>query len=262
MSMTEENGIESQATENTETTAEAVAATAVEEGSEAPARRPRQDRGDRGDRREKPKKEFEELLLEVRRVTRVNTGGRQLSFRAIILVGNKKGKIGLGISKGADVSIAVRKATHEAYKNIKVVPITESGSVPYMVSHKFKSAVIRIIPAAAGTGLKAGSALRSVAELAGYTNILSKIMGTNNKLNNALATIQALSSYKVDRSTLPSHDTQQTMQNRKEERAQEEAAKRAPRKSFGDRKPSAGGKGGNTGTGGASRGGRTGGAKK
>lgn len=112
-------------------------------------------RPERGDRRERPKKEFEELLLEVRRVTRVNTGGRQLSFRAIILVGNKKGKIGLGISKGADVAIAVRKATHEAYKNIKVVPITESGSVPYSMTHKFKSAIIRIIPAAPGTGLKA-----------------------------------------------------------------------------------------------------------
>lgn len=236
MSMTEEKAMESQETENTETTAEAVAAPAAEEGSEAPARRPRPDRGERGEKREKPKKEFEELLLEVRRVTRVNTGGRQLSFRAIILVGNKKGKIGLGISKGADVSIAVRKATHEAYKNIKVVPITKSGSVPYMVSHKYKSAVIRIIPATAGTGLKAGSALRSVMELAGYTNILSKIMGTNNKLNNALAAIQALSSYKVDRSTLPTHDAQQTMQNRKEEKAQEEAAKRAPRKN-GPRKP-------------------------
>lgn len=166
-----------------------------------------------------------------------------MSFRAIILVGNKKGKIGLGISKGADVSIAVRKATHEAYKNIKVVPITKSGSVPYMVSHKYKSAIIRIIPAAPGTGLKAGSALRSVAELAGYTNILSKIMGTNNKLNNALATIQALSSYKVDRSTLPTHNTQETIAAQKAEKAQEEAAKRAPRKhSGGDRKPSSGGR--------------------
>lgn len=105
-----------------------------------------------------------------------------------------------------------------------------------MVSHKYKSAVIRIIPATAGTGLKAGSALRSVAELAGYTNILSKIMGTNNKLNNALATIQALSSYKVDRSTLPTHNTQETIAAQKAEKAQEEAAKRTPRKP-GGRKP-------------------------
>jgi len=237
--MTEEKAMESQGSDNAETTTADTDATAVATHdapvaaaeSEAPAKRSgRPDRGnDRGERREKPKKEFEEILLEVRRVTRVNTGGRQLSFRAIILVGNKKGKIGLGISKGADVSIAVRKATHEAYKNIKVVPISESGSVPYMVSHKYKSAVIRIIPATAGTGLKAGSSLRAVAELAGYTNILSKIMGTNNKLNNALATIQALSSYKVDRSKLPTHNTQETMAAQKAEKAAEESARRAPR---------------------------------
>ncbi len=194
------------------------------------AKRGRSDRPERGERRERPKKEFEELLLEVRRVTRVNTGGRQLSFRAIILVGNKKGKIGLGIAKGSDVSIAVRKATHEAYKNIKVVPITESGTVPYTVSHKYKSAVIRIIPAAPGTGLKAGSALRSVAELAGYTNILSKIMGTNNKLNNALATIQALSQYKVDRSTLPEHNTAETIAAQKAEKEKEKTRRAGGRK--------------------------------
>lgn len=123
-----------------------------------------------------------------------------------------------------------------------MTPITESGSVPYPVSYKYKSAMIRLIPAAPGTGLKAGSALRSVAELAGYTNILSKIMGTNNKLNNALATIMALSSYKVDRSKLPTHDAQQMMQTRKEEKIQEDAAKRAPRRPHGDRKPSGDGK--------------------
>lgn len=226
--MTEEKQVEAQGDENT-SSAE-VAATEQTQDS-APARHPRGDRGERGERKDKPKKEFEEILLEVRRVTRVNTGGRQLSFRAIILVGNKKGKIGLGISKGADVSIAVRKATHEAYKNIKVSPITASGSVPYQVSYKYKSAMIRLIPAAPGTGLKAGSALRSVMELAGYTNVLSKIMGTNNKLNNALATIMALSSYKVDRTTLPKHDAMQTMQQQKQEKAEEEKAKRAPRKS-------------------------------
>jgi len=167
------------------------------------------------------------------------------------LVGNKKGKIGLGISKGADVSIAVRKATHEAYKNIKVTPITASGSVPYTVSYKYKSAMIRLIPAAPGTGLKAGSALRSVMELAGYTNVLSKIMGTNNKLNNALATIQALSAYKVDRSTLPTHDTMQTMQNQKQEKAAEEQAKRAPRKPMGGGRPGNNDNKGNANKGGA-----------
>ena len=99
----------------------------------------------------KPQKEFEEVLLEVRRVTRVTTGGRQLSFRAIILIGNKKGKIALGVAKGADVSIAVRKATNEAYKNILDVPVTEQLSVPYEITHKYKAAKVKLLPAAPGT---------------------------------------------------------------------------------------------------------------
>ena len=146
---------------------------------------------------EKPQKEFEEVLLEVRRVTRVTTGGRQLSFRAIIVIGNRKGKISLGVAKGADVSIAVKKATHEAYKNVITVPITEQLSVPYEIVHKYKAARVKLLPAAPGTGLKAGSSVRTVLALAGYNNILSKIMGTNNKLNNAIAAIQALEKYKI-----------------------------------------------------------------
>ncbi len=144
----------------------------------------------------KPQKEFEEVLLEVRRVTRVTTGGRQLSFRAIIVIGNKKGKIGIGMSKGADVSIAVSKATHDAYKHVVIVPITEQGSVPYETVRKYKGAVVKLLPAANGTGLKAGSSVRTVLALAGYNNMLSKIMWTNNKLNNAIAAIQALEYYK------------------------------------------------------------------
>ena len=147
-------------------------------------------------RREKPKKEFEELLLEVRRVTRVTTGGRRLSFRATILVGNKKGKIWLGISKGNDVASAVQKASHEAYKNLFEVPLTKNDTVPYPIALKYKACVVRLLPASEGTGLKAGSSIRSVLELAGYSNILSKMVGSNNKLNNALATIRALSAYK------------------------------------------------------------------
>lgn len=181
-------------------------------------------------KREKPKKEFEELLLEVRRVTRVTTWGRQLAFRAIILVGNQNGKIGLWISKGSDVQIAVRKATNEAYKNMKVVPMTEGGTVPYAVSKKYKSAYIKLIPAAPGTGLKAGSSVRAVLNLAGYTNILSKIIGTPNKLNNALATVMALTSFKVDRSKMEKLNLQDVMETRKREQAAE-AAERADKAS-------------------------------
>lgn len=146
--------------------------------------------------KDKVKKEFDELLLEVRRVTRVTTGGRRMSFRATVLVGNRKGQIGVGVSKGADVTIAVTKASREAYKNLVKVPLTKDNTVPYLLTTKYKACQVKLLPAKAGTGLKAGSSVRSVLELAGYENILSKILGSNNKLNNALATVKALSAYK------------------------------------------------------------------
>jgi len=146
--------------------------------------------------REKPKKEFDELLLEVRRVTRVTTGGRRMSFRATILVGNRKGKIWLGSAKWNDVAGAVSKATNEAYKALFQVPVTKGDTVPYALTYKYKTCKVRLLPASEGTWLKAGSSIRSVLELAGYSNILSKMIGSNNKLNNALATILALASYK------------------------------------------------------------------
>lgn len=146
---------------------------------------------------EKPKKEFDEVMLEVRRVTRVTTGWRQLSFRAIILVGNRKGKIGIGISKWADVQIAVSKATHDAYKHVIDVPLTDKGTIPYQIAKKYKWAQVKLIPAAPGTGLKAWSSVRTVLELAGCTNMLSKIMWSPNKLNNAIAAVNALGSFKV-----------------------------------------------------------------
>jgi len=147
-------------------------------------------------RREKPKKEFDELLLEVRRVTRVTTWGRRMSFRATILVWNRKGKIWLGSAKGNDVAGAVSKATNEAYKALFQVPVTKGDTVPYALTYKYKTCKVRLLPASEGTWLKAGSSIRSVLELAGYSNILSKMIGSNNKLNNALATILALASYK------------------------------------------------------------------
>lgn len=146
---------------------------------------------------DKPQKEFDEVMLEVRRVTRVTTGGRQLSFRAIILVGNRKGKIWIGVSKWADVQIAVSKATREAYKNVVEVPLTEKGTIPYQISNTYKGAQVKLIPAAPGTWLKAGSSVRMVLDLVWCTNILSKIMWSPNKLNNALATVEALWSFKV-----------------------------------------------------------------
>jgi len=146
--------------------------------------------------RDKTKKEFDEMMLEVRRVTRVTTWGRRMSFRATVLVGNRKWKIWLGVSKWPDVSIAVQKASREAYKNMFDVPLTKAFTVPYPTVTKYKSCFVKLIPAAGGTGLKAWSSIRSVLELAGYENVLSKMVGSNNKLNNAMATIMALCNYK------------------------------------------------------------------
>lgn len=144
----------------------------------------------------KTQKEFDEILLEVRRVTRVTTWWRRMSFRATVLVWNKKWKIWIGLSKGNDVTSAVKKASNEAYKNMFIVPITKSDTVPYPISLNYKACFVKLLPASAGTGLKAWSSVRSVLELAGYGNVLSKIIWSNNKLNNAIATIMALSKYK------------------------------------------------------------------
>ena len=147
--------------------------------------------------RGKPKKEFEEKLLKIRRVTKVTTWWRRLSFRATILIGNKFWKIWIGVWKWSDVSIAIKKAIHEAYKHIKELKITTWGSILYPITVKNKASVIKIIPAAEWTWLKAWSSVRLVLELAWYKNILSKIIGSNNKLNNALTTIKALESFKL-----------------------------------------------------------------
>lgn len=144
-------------------------------------------------------KQYEESLLEVRRVTRVTTWGRRLSFRAIVIIWDKKWKIWLWVWKSIDVSWAVQKATHDAYKNIINVPLVWAETVPYSISYKYKSALIKLLPATWGTGLKAWSSVRSVLELAWYQNILSKIVWTNNKLNNAIATVRALWAYKKPR---------------------------------------------------------------
>jgi len=150
----------------------------------------------RPERKDKTKKEFDELLLEVRRVTRVTTWWRRMSFRATVLIWNKKWKIWIWLSKWPDVSTAVNKASNEAYKKIFNVPITKNQTVPYPISMKYKACLIKLLPASAGTWIKAWSSVRSVLELAWYENVLSKIVWSNNKLNNAIATINALITYK------------------------------------------------------------------
>lgn len=143
------------------------------------------------DRRSREPKEFEETTLSVDRVTRVVKGGRRLRFRAVVVTGNKKGKVGLGTGKASEVQSAVQKAAATAKKNMIRIPIVQ-GTIPHEVDHKFKAARIRLVPAREGTGIIAGGALRVVLEHAGVQNVLSKQYGTSNKLVNAQATIKAL----------------------------------------------------------------------
>jgi small subunit ribosomal protein S5 len=145
--------------------------------------------------REKP--EFEQKLLDVRRTARMVAGGRRFSFRVVVILGNKKGKVGVGVAKGADVSIAVDKAVKQAKKNLIDVVITEDGSILYKIEAKYSAARVMLKPAAKGRGVIAGGTVRAICNLAGIENITAKIIGrTNNKLNNARATILALEKLK------------------------------------------------------------------
>jgi len=135
---------------------------------------------------------YEQIVIDLARVAKVTEGGRTLRIRATVVVGNRNGRVGLGIGKGYDTSEAIKKAVNEAMKNLINVPIV-NGTIPFEVEAKYKSAKVLIKPAKAGKGLVAGSVVRSVLYLAGYTDVSSKILGvTKNNLVNALATIKAL----------------------------------------------------------------------
>ena len=144
-----------------------------------------------------PKGEYETKLLDLARVTRVTGGGKRLRFRAVVIAGDKKSKIGIGIDKGRDVSQAIEKATNRAQKNLISVVIVE-GTIPYPVEAKFGPARVLLKPQKRGRGLVAGGAVRTICDLAGIKNISAKILsGSKNKLNNARATIEALKKLKI-----------------------------------------------------------------
>lgn len=144
---------------------------------------------------EKPKEEFEQRILDVARVTRVMKGGKRMSFRTCVVIGDKKGRVAVALGKGADVTLAVNKAVNKAKKNIVNVPIVKD-TIPHEISGKFGSAKILIKPAAKGRGVIAGGVVRVILDLAGIQNVTSKILGTNNKVNNAKCTVLALSQLK------------------------------------------------------------------
>jgi small subunit ribosomal protein S5 len=149
--------------------------------------------GRRHDGRKEEKPEFEQKLLDIRRTARMVAGGRRFNFRALVIIGNKKGKVGIGVAKGADVTIAVEKAVNQAKKVLIEVPITENKSISQMIEAKFGAAKVMLKPAQKGRGIIAGGAVRVICNLVGIENVVSKIIGrTTNKLNNAQATIEAL----------------------------------------------------------------------
>jgi small subunit ribosomal protein S5 len=137
------------------------------------------------------KDEFDQKVIEITRVTRVQAGGKRMRFRACVVVGDRKGMVGMGVSKGADVASAVNKAITSAKKELFKVKI-EDDTIPHMMREKNCGAYVMIKPAPQGRGIIAGGPVRAVLELSGIKNVVSKMLGSKNKISNVRATIQAL----------------------------------------------------------------------
>ncbi len=154
----------------------------------------------KGDRKERaPRKEvseFDKRVVSVRRVTKVVKGGRTLRFSALVVVGDGKGRVGLGIGKSKDVSSAIEKATTIAKRNVKNIPIVD-GTIPHETTGKFSATQILLLPARQGTGVIAGGSARAVIELAGIKDIVTKTHGSSNKINCVKATMEGLLSLKT-----------------------------------------------------------------
>jgi small subunit ribosomal protein S5 len=153
--------------------------------------RPQGGRGPRG-RAPRERGEFDQVTIDARRVARVMAGGRRFNFSLVVVIGDRKGRVGVGLGKGADTALAIEKATRDAKKHLFTIPRTKSGSIPHDVKAKYASSVVEIMPSK-GRGLVAGSSMRTVLDLGGVTDVVTKIHSrTKNKLTVARATIEAL----------------------------------------------------------------------
>ncbi|MEK7624782.1 MAG: 30S ribosomal protein S5 [Patescibacteria group bacterium] len=153
-------------------------------------------KGSRRGGREREKSEFDQFILDIARVTRVTQGGKHLSFRTCVILGDRHGSVGFGVAKGKDVQLGVEKAVHQAKKHMIKVPIVNE-TIPHAVISKYKAAMVLLKPAPKGSGIIAGGAARVVLELAGVPNVSSKILGkTKNKIAIVKATFDALQSFK------------------------------------------------------------------
>lgn len=155
-------------------------------------------RGQRFEGGRKERSEFDQKTLDVRRTARVVAGGRRFSFRAVVVIGDRNGRVGLGVGKGANVADAADKGAFQAKKKMITVPLTRAKTIPHETRAKFAAARVMLRPSREGRGLVAGGPVRSIAELAGIRNLTAKILGrTANKLNNAKAAMEALKKLKA-----------------------------------------------------------------
>jgi len=144
--------------------------------------------------------DWQERVVQIRRVSKTVKGGKKMSFRAIVVVGNEKGQVGVGVGKAGDVIGAVRKGVSDGKKNVVRVPLTPNNSIPTLSKGRDGAANVLIRPAAPGTGVIAGGSIRTVLELAGIKNVLAKRLGSKTPLNNARAAMVALSQLRTHKS--------------------------------------------------------------
>ncbi|TGG86932.1 MAG: 30S ribosomal protein S5 [Aphanocapsa feldmannii 277cV] len=155
--------------------------------------------GGRRDRRDERDSEWQERVVQIRRVSKTVKGGKKMSFRAIVVVGNERGQVGVGVGKAKDVIGAVKKGVADGKKHLVKVPLTKASSVPTVAHGRDGAASVLIRPAAPGTGVIAGGSIRTVLELAGVKNVLAKRLGSKTPLNTARAAMAALDSLRSHR---------------------------------------------------------------
>lgn len=159
----------------------------------------REKQQERAMRHRETDREFEERVLDIARVTRVTKGGKRMRFRATVIIGDRKGRVGFGVAKGADVAMSVGKAHRSAKKHLVTVPMV-NDTIPHEIREKFSAAKVLLKPAPRGTGIKAGGAMRVVLEIAGVPNVVGKQMGSANKINNVKAVVRALGNLRARKS--------------------------------------------------------------